>query len=248
MGCSNCLGKPVVRIHTALAALVGLGLLCVGIVASGRQLKQSETGIELDDLSNMDVPDLQEAEVGEIDSATGLERIDPRPPLSDLAAPQKPVPPASTFQERWRPVRVFNPVATAAGEIIADGYRIVFEGLEPTAADARCSSSQGDWPCGARARTEFRQWLRGRALMCRLPPQPGAEKVSTDCRVGADDPAQWLVANGWAEATANGALSALGEQAKSSAVGVFGPPPARVGASILPGSSPELILPDQKVE
>lgn len=166
----------------------------------------------------------------EPEQTSPLERIAPRPPLSELAVPQQPKPPKAIPPDRWKPSRLFNPVATAAGLVEAKGYRVALAGLTPFAPDEMCSFEGKEWACGARARTAFRSWLRTRAVLCSLPPDPDREIIVAECRVGNEDPAQWLVASGWAKASAGGPYVELGQQAQASGKGMFGAPPSPLAA------------------
>lgn len=239
MGGADRLGKSVVRPHAAAVAVVGLALLCVGIVVSGSRLKEQAPAIEIDDVAEIDVPPAEEPqEAAEVDPDTGLERIAPRAPLSDLATPQPPKPPKATPPERWRPTRLFNPVATAAGMVEAQGHRVALAGIEPVGPDEKCSYDGREWPCGAQARTAFRSWLRARALSCKVPPEPDREIISAECRVGNEDPAQWLTDNGWARAVANGPYADAMRGAEDGRRGVFGAPPKRTGITVNPAAPP----------
>jgi endonuclease YncB( thermonuclease family) len=125
---------------------------------------------------------------------TQLERVAPREPLSPLGAPEDPAtrPPRETLLHR--------PVAIDAGTIEAEGHRVALEGIEIIAADETCEEGGRSWPCGVHARTAFRNYLRGRAIACTVPGTPGGETIVSRCKLGAADPAEWLVAQGWARA------------------------------------------------
>ena len=136
-----------------------------------------------------------------------LERIEPRAPLGPMGRAHVPSegPPKETVLHR--------PLVVQAGAFEAMGYRIVLAGLRPTPADETCIADGVSWPCGVHARTAFRNWLRGRALACVVPPAPPAETVVTPCRLGGFDAGEWLVAQGWAHADA--ADGRYGEQARA---------------------------------
>lgn len=148
-----------------------------------------------------------------------LERVDPRPPLSDIAAaaPPKPPPP--------KPL-LFQPVADAAGIIVAGGRTISIGGVAPLDDGETCDrQGGGTWPCGRVARTAFRAFLRGRAVTCDFPEGDVPDRLTTQCRIGQRDLGAWLVENGWARASGD----AYAQQAKSAADGkrgMFGPGPS----------------------
>lgn len=163
-----------------------------------------------------------------------LLRIEERQPLSPIGRAPDPrdLPPA--------PTTLHGPVASAAGAFEARGHKVALAGIEVTAADETCGSGAAAWPCGVHARTAFRNWLRGRALACTVKPVPVSETVVTDCRVGNADPAEWLVAQGWARATPGGPYAALQAEAERERRGLFGLAPS----SSTPVVSPAPAVPE----
>src|SRR5690606_16307639 len=103
-----------------------------------------------------------------------------------------------------RPTILHRPVAVAAGMFEAQGHTVALAGIEPLDAEEECVSDGVSWPCGVHARTAFRNWLRGRALTCTVPPALGEEVVVSACTLGRHDPAEWLVSQGWVRALADG--------------------------------------------
>ena len=191
-----------------------------------------DEGPELDAVEGPVQPNASD-ETGDLSAApTGggaeLQRVAPRAPLSELGSAETPKSEPETGPEGWKSVRLFNPVAVSAGVIEAQGYRVALEGVEPVRIDDKCTFEGRTWPCGARARTAFRSWLRARAVQCVVPAKPGSGPITTDCRIGNTDLSAWLVANGWARAAEGGAYSEASEEAKSAKKGIFGPPPVRV--------------------
>jgi endonuclease YncB( thermonuclease family) len=172
-----------------------------------------------------------------------LERIAPREPLSQLGLALPPKPPKPVAPEDWKGTPLYQPVASSAGQIEAKGYSIAIAGVEPVPASDECSFEGTSWPCGARARTAFRSWLRGRAVTCTVPPEPDRAVISADCRVGKEDVGAWLVANGWARAATGGPYAEAGEKAQSDKKGIFGPPPARVSVTLSPSTTSALPAP-----
>jgi endonuclease YncB( thermonuclease family) len=156
-----------------------------------------------------------------------LVRVEPRGPLSKIGTARSPLdgPPEETLLHR--------PSTGAAGSFEAQGYHVQFAGIVPTDPDETCESGGGSWPCGVHARTAFRNWLRGRALSCVVPPAPPDKTLVLDCMRGSQNPAEWLVAQGWARAVEGGPFAALEEEARREGRGIFGPGPLTAGA--LPG-------------
>jgi endonuclease YncB( thermonuclease family) len=95
--------------------------------------------------------------------------------------------------------RLFNPIVVAAGTIKAGGRDIALADIEAPAFDERCGDGESAWPCGRMARAALRRFVRGRAIECDVPAGAGDVPESTTCRVGGEDLAQWLVAQGWAK-------------------------------------------------
>ncbi|CAG1015864.1 MAG: thermonuclease family protein [Rhizobiaceae bacterium] len=174
-----------------------------------------------------------------------LQRAEPRQPLSDLALalPPKPVPP-----DKWKGSLLHRPVAVASARFEAMGRSVALAGIESVEPDEACSWQGRPWPCGVRARTAFRTWLRGRSLSCAIPPESDRHLVVAACRLGKQDVGLWLVTNGWARAAEGGPYEAAGRAAREKQLGVFGAPPAGVvpesSYQLPPSSLPETELPD----
>lgn len=146
-----------------------------------------------------------------------LERIEAREPLSPMGRAHVPSegPPKETVLHR--------PLVTQAGAFEAMGYRVLLPGLVVTPETEMCGDGEGAWPCGIHARTAFRNWLRGRALACVVPPAPPAETVTTPCRLGAFDAGAWLVEQGWVRADpADDRYAELAEDARRAGRGLHG--------------------------
>jgi endonuclease YncB( thermonuclease family) len=155
-----------------------------------------------------------------------LQRMEPRAPLSGLAAPAPPPPPPDpeSLPKRWK--MVHQPVATAAGILEAGGITLVLPGIDVVAVNETCPSSSGQsWPCGMAARTAFRAYLRGRALNCHLPDARVEQALAAECLLQGEDPALWLISQGWARAKADGPFGAQGQEAEAAHRGIFGVQP-----------------------
>ena len=178
-----------------------------------------------------------------------LERVEPRAPLSDLALAGPPKPPKTKMQDDWNGTKLFQPVATAAGLIEAKGFAVAVSGVDAVKADETCSDAGKTWACGARARTAFRAFLRGRAVACTVPPEGGRDTISAECHIGNQDIGQWLVENGWARAAQGGPYVEAENKARTARKGIFGPAPKLDGLPALPAASgpapeaPDSILP-----
>lgn len=225
----------------------------VRVVESGKEQSQPEAGsgngivVEQFDYNEPEVTPSQNAEPSttapdamppsveqstESRSEQGeLEREPARPPLSDLGlatAPTPPEPPAPAMPvDEGEPVQLLQrPVALAAGRLESQGRIVDLQGIDPIPAEQTCLAVNGEsWPCGMHARTAFRQWLRARAILCRLPQNDNGAAIATQCSVGNEDPALWLVSTGWAKATAGGAYQDAGEKAEAAKLGLYGNKP-----------------------
>ncbi|WP_245279216.1 thermonuclease family protein [Mesorhizobium loti] len=150
-----------------------------------------------------------------------LERIEARPPLSDLGLA---VPPKTPMPQDWREVLLYRPIATSSVTFEAMGRNIAISGVQGVDLDKTCSFHDVAWPCGQRARAVFTSWLRGRALNCFVPPETERFAIAAPCRLGRQDAGAWLVSNGWATALPSGIYSKAEAVAKGAQMGIFGPP------------------------
>lgn len=177
-----------------------------------------------------------------------LERVDPRPPLSELglAAPvqEKPEPVPAPEDKAAEGGLFYRPVALAAGRLAVGNRTIELNGIDIVEPDASCADINGEvWQCGMQARTAFRSWLRGRAISCDLQgTDPQQELIRTSCTLAGTDVARWLVENGWARATFGGLYADSQTQAEKMLLGVFGRKPE----TVMPepsGTVPETVTP-----
>lgn len=165
-----------------------------------------------------------------------LERVEAREPLSPIGRAVTP------SEEPPKPTILHRPLAVAAGLFESQGHTVKIAGIEPPDAGETCISDGVSWPCGVHARTAFRNWLRGRALTCVVPPVPGGEVVVSDCTRGKQNPAEWLVTQGWARAEADGPYAALETAARAQRRGLFGPAPAALAPATV--TLPDPAAPD----
>ena len=158
-------------------------------------------------------------------TAKPLKRIEPRLPLSQ--APARPEP---------EPVVLRHPIVLSAG-LIRFGDRLVqLEGLLPQQADRTCGSDER-WPCGMVARTALRNFLRARALLCKVPEKGWQGTFVTTCTVNSVDPAAWLAQNGWGEAPAGSPFEPEIQAAKEAGLGFFGSDPRDTDTPLATGEA-----------
>ncbi|MGF6172878.1 thermonuclease family protein [Ensifer sp. 4252] len=156
-----------------------------------------------------------------------LERIEPRTPLSDTNTEK---PKAPTILQR--------PLALAAGLIRFDKMTLQLDGIEPEAAERTCESGGKSWPCGMVARTAFRNFLRARAVSCDIAGDGTGETVTAHCTVGGQDPAAWLVANGWAMPLPGSPLEEQADAARKAKLGFYGDDPRDFRQTPMPFDDP----------
>ncbi len=149
-------------------------------------------------------------------NAVRLERIAPRQPLT---------PPRPITQKR---TLLYRPLVSAPGLITYTQGDLQLAGITVVDPLEVCTDETGDnWPCGIVARTAFRNFLRGRALSCIVPEGSWAQTVVSQCFVGTQDPAAWLVSQGWARAREGSGYLALQHSARQNQKGIFGSDPRK---------------------
>lgn len=174
-------------------------------------------------------------------SVEELERVDPRAPLSDLALAKPPAP--KVKDHNLDGTTLFQPVASSAGVIEAMGRTVTVAGIDAVALDETCTDADARrWACGLRARGAFRAFLRSRAPVCVLPEDSDAKSITASCHLGKQDIGAWLVANGWARASAGGPYVEAGDKAKKARKGIFGSAP---DLSTLPAAPPPVEISPQ---
>ncbi|MGE3305084.1 MAG: thermonuclease family protein [Rhizobiaceae bacterium] len=151
-----------------------------------------------------------------------VERVEPRAPLGDLgqALPPKPVPP-----DQWEGTLLHRALAVASARFESLGYVVEIAGTVSVMPDETCEKDGVSWACGQRARGAVRQWLRGRALSCIVPPQPERTVLVSRCQLGKQDVGAWLVSMGWARAVPGGPYVEAEAKAREHAMGIYGSPP-----------------------
>ena len=254
MGGTDRLGKPVVRLLQLALAVLAVPAMVALVVAGGRVLQPEQSSVVVDQIdpsteavpeepATSAIPQIQPAQPPvhsppvhsrAIDpeaiappplAPDELERVEPRAPLSDLALAGPPKPRRSRAVDDWGGTKLFQPVASAAGLIEANGYSVAVSGINIVRQDETCTDDGKSWACGVRARTAFRSLLRGRAVACKVPPEADRNRIVAECRIGKQDVGQWLVENGWARAVAGGPYVEAGDKARTDKKGIFGAAP-----------------------
>jgi endonuclease YncB( thermonuclease family) len=147
-----------------------------------------------------------------------LERVEPRGALSRFGRPLPPKPKNNG--------RIYRPFIDAAGRFSGSGLVVTVAGIEVTLPDRTCTDGQGrEWPCGVRARTAFRSFVRGRALACDLPEELTQDEYTVACSLGGRDVGQWLAEQGWADAVPGGPYAQAAAAARDADRGIYGDAP-----------------------
>ncbi|MEZ5782703.1 MAG: thermonuclease family protein [Rhizobiaceae bacterium] len=240
----------------AAGAIAGFVVLSVLVYVAGHSLVEPSIIIDAEDMpadyALSDDAEGNEADLSHLDHTgatsdqsdagnsidpSGYERIEPRAPLSELSLA---LPPPPKDPSEWEGTILHRAIAPSAGVIEAMGYHVTIDGVEPVAADTRCTYKGEEWQCGMRARTAFRGFLRGRSPTCKVPDEPPSEMISAKCHIGKKDLGEWLVSNGWARAVPAGPYAEASAKAEQVGRGIFGAPPGKGGLPELPESYPPL--------
>jgi endonuclease YncB( thermonuclease family) len=162
-----------------------------------------------------------------------LERIEALPQPASTARPQTPDPVKADQSMRWR--LIYNSVISAAGVFEGNGTVVVLPDIDIVAVNETCTASDGvKWPCGMVARTAFRNYVKGRAITCRIPDTPPQGAYAAECLLAGQDMAAWLVEHGWARAKPDRLYADLETAAKGQRRGIHGNPPLGVEAMVQP--------------
>lgn len=146
-----------------------------------------------------------------------FDRLPPRPPLSTPAVEEDEAP------RDTRQVLLPRPIAVDAAHLkIGDGT-IVLTGIDPLPLGETCEADAGAWPCGMRARTALRGYLRSRAVRCQAPEDFGRkpETIESACTLQGNDVGAWIVRNGWAKAVTGGPYEDAESEARQERRGVW---------------------------
>ena len=122
-----------------------------------------------------------------------------------------------------------RPVALDTAHLKIGDATIDLPGIEPLPLDAECGEDAAAWPCGMRARTAFRAFLRSRSIRCAVPADFAAKQqtVASQCTVGGGDIGAWLIRNGWARAAPDGPYAEIETRARQAGRGVWGRAPGQ---------------------
>lgn len=214
----------------AIGVAVCLLLFCVAIVAVGPKIIARQAAGAA---NRPDAPKPRDSDPSGSSPSSGTATDRPLPRGESVGTRRVETPddrtlaelPATDTPGDRKQTMLYRPVASAGGRFDAMGYSVAIAGVEGPALEQTCLFQGRSWACGMQARTEFRALLRGRALSCAVPPEPGGEIVTSACSLGRQDVGAWLVAQGWGKAAAGSAYADEDEEARGAKRGIYGPPP-----------------------
>ena len=255
------------KLKLALAAMIGLMLVTVLMTArstltpSGVKSGETEFALEVptegelaeesEVVASQPEPAISDSEARNVGGGLiaapeviegELERLEALPQPTPPAPPKPPEPFKPNNFMRWK--LVYNSVISAAGVFDVNGTALVLPGIDIIAANETCTAPNGaEWPCGMVARTAFRNYVKGRAITCKVPDVPSQDSIAAECLMSGQDMAGWLVEHGWAKAKPDTLYVDLETAAKGYRRGIFGNPPLGVEAVSRTGAEP--VLPTQ---
>jgi endonuclease YncB( thermonuclease family) len=185
-----------------------------------------------------EMPDMEPA-----DEQTGTTQEDvvpgaPPPARPDAASNQAPAGAAQEASLAPSPARqdgkagtqevmqvLTRPVAVDTSTFLVGRARVKLSGVEAPMVGKRCDlTGGGTWPCGAKARTALRAWLRARSIRCEVPADfaESTSRTESSCTLDNKDIGAWLVENGWAEAAPGSRYEEAEAKARAARLGLWG--------------------------
>lgn len=149
------------------------------------------------------------------DAGNGV--VAPMRPHGDMVErlPAKPVP--KVRKPAPSTLRLVRPLIDQPGELTSGTQTVVLAHIVAASLDRQCGVSGR--PCGRQARTALRQLVRGRTVHCEILAR--TQPPRAQCKIGKTDLAQWLVEQGWAEASPGGPFEAQMAQARRRKTGLW---------------------------
>ncbi|MCW7543296.1 thermonuclease family protein [Aurantimonas litoralis] len=146
-----------------------------------------------------------------------LRRLPPRAPDP---SPQQAAEPENA---ETRQILLPRPIARDTAHLTIGRGTIALPGMASLPLERSCGEGANAWPCGMRARTELRNYLRSRSIRCEVPEDFGDrdETVTSACTLRGDDVGAWIVRNGWAEAAPDGPYQDAEAEARREKRGIW---------------------------
>ncbi|WP_331822257.1 thermonuclease family protein [Aurantimonas sp. A2-1-M11] len=142
------------------------------------------------------------------------------PPRELEPAPQDT---AERASGKTRQILLPRPIARDIGHLMVGRGTITLPGITPLPLQRTCGEGADAWPCGTRARTALRGYLRSRSIRCEVPEEFGQreETITSACTLRGQDIGAWIVRNGWAEATPGGPYGDAEAEARREKRGIW---------------------------
>ena len=146
-----------------------------------------------------------------------LRRLPPRAPDP---SPQQAAEPENI---ETRQILLPRPIARDTAHLTVGRGTIALPGIASLPLERSCGEGANAWPCGMRARTELRNYLRSRSIRCEVPEDFGErdETITSACTLRGDDVGAWIVRNGWAEAAPGGPYQDAEAEARREKRGIW---------------------------
>jgi endonuclease YncB( thermonuclease family) len=146
-----------------------------------------------------------------------LRRLPPRAPDP---SPQQAAEPENI---ETRQILLPRPIARDTAHLTIGRGTIALPGIAALPLERSCGEGANAWPCGMRARTELRNYLRSRSIRCEVPEDFGDrdETITSACTLRGDDVGAWIVRNGWAEAAPGGPYQDAEAEARREKRGIW---------------------------
>lgn len=127
-------------------------------------------------------------------------------------------------KKKLRAVRYYRVTVRDSGTLETRGEIVItLDGIEPHTADEICKDRKGRaWACGTRGRVALMRFIRGRAVVCRVPTGK-VKTVTARCTVGGTDLSVWMVSQGWVKpkSQADTKLAEAADSARKKKIGVW---------------------------
>ena len=121
--------------------------------------------------------------------------------------------------KRFYRVRVLD-----SGTLEASGFVIKLDGVSPIPSDETCKDASGTkWLCGTRARMALSRFIRGRAVVCKVPEKDKAKTLTARCSLARMDLSLWVATQGWAKPAKppEPKIAKAADQARKKKIGIW---------------------------
>lgn len=126
---------------------------------------------------------------------------------------------------KLKSIRYYRVTVRDGGTLETRGGSVIsLAGIDALSADETCKDTKGkSWACGTRARAALTRFIRGRAVICKVPANGTAQAVTARCTLAGTDLSTWMVEQGWAkpEAPTDSDLAKAAEAAQKRKIGVW---------------------------